>query len=82
VRTGNVNPLGLYDLDRNIRPVGRAYKQLIEDWQNVLPAESVCLVVPVALPSEYDEPYVLRRRDWMRRYHRSEQLFEANAQQD
>ena len=26
-----VNPLGLYDLDRNIRPVGLAYKQLIAD---------------------------------------------------
>ena len=25
---GNVNALGLYDLDRNIRPVGRAYKNL------------------------------------------------------
>jgi beta-glucosidase len=29
---GNVNALGLYDLDRNIRPVGRAYKELIEQW--------------------------------------------------
>ncbi len=27
---GNVNPLGLYDLNRKIRPVGEAYKQLIE----------------------------------------------------
>ena len=26
---GVVNPVGLYDLDRNIRPVGRAYKDLI-----------------------------------------------------
>jgi beta-glucosidase len=26
---GNVNPLGLYDLDREIRAVGRSYKQLI-----------------------------------------------------
>jgi beta-glucosidase/6-phospho-beta-glucosidase/beta-galactosidase len=29
---GRVSPLGLYDLDRNIRAVGRAYKQLILDW--------------------------------------------------
>ncbi|MBW3624052.1 MAG: family 1 glycosylhydrolase [Armatimonadetes bacterium] len=29
---GNVNPLGLYDLDRNIRAVGRAYKEMIEQW--------------------------------------------------
>ena len=79
---GHVNPLGLYDLDRNMRPVGRAYKQLIEDWQTVLPAESVCLVVPIAMPSEYDEPYVRRRRDWMRRYHHSEKLFQADAAQN
>jgi len=42
-----VNPLGLFDLDRKIRNVGRAYKQLIADWRNVLPASSVCLVVPI-----------------------------------
>jgi hypothetical protein len=61
---GNVNPLGLYDLDRNIRRVGRAYKQLIADWREVLPAQSVCLVVPVVTPSEYHDPLAegLRRR--------------------
>lgn len=45
---GHVNPLGLYDLDRKPRPVGKAYKQLIEDWREVLPAQSVCLTVPLA----------------------------------
>src|ERR1044072_8698624 len=50
-RNGNVNPLGLFDLDRNIRAVGKAYKQLIVDWRDVLPAQSVCLVVPVVPPS-------------------------------
>ena len=30
-----VNPLGLYDLDRNIRPVGRAYQRLIGQWRNL-----------------------------------------------
>jgi hypothetical protein len=29
---GNVNPLGLYDLDRNIRPVGQAYRELVRQW--------------------------------------------------
>ncbi len=29
---GHVNALGLYDLDRNLRPVGRAYRTLIEQW--------------------------------------------------
>ncbi len=37
---GNINPLGLYDLDRKIRPVGRAYKKLIADWKDVLAEES------------------------------------------
>ena len=46
-QNGNVNPLGLYDLDRNIRNVGRAYKKLIADWRDVLPASSLCLVVPI-----------------------------------
>ena len=31
---GRVNPLGLYDLNRNIRPVGRAYQQLIQKWRS------------------------------------------------
>jgi beta-glucosidase/6-phospho-beta-glucosidase/beta-galactosidase len=29
---GNVNPLGLCDLDRNVHPVGEAYKRLIQQW--------------------------------------------------
>jgi beta-glucosidase/6-phospho-beta-glucosidase/beta-galactosidase len=51
-QNGNVNPLGLFDLDRNIRNVGRAYKKLISDWHDVLPASSVCLVVPLVPPSK------------------------------
>ena len=54
-QNNRVNPLGLYDLDRNIRNVGRAYKQLIADWRNVLPAASVCLVVPIKKPGEYSD---------------------------
>ncbi|HEY0429528.1 MAG TPA: family 1 glycosylhydrolase [Pyrinomonadaceae bacterium] len=37
---GNVNPLGLYDLNREIRPVGRAYKKLVEQWRGMQPLES------------------------------------------
>jgi beta-glucosidase/6-phospho-beta-glucosidase/beta-galactosidase len=37
---GRVNPLGLCDLDRNIRPVGHAYKKLIRQWRDTLPTES------------------------------------------
>jgi len=50
-QNNRVNPLGLYDLDRNIRAVGKAYKQLISDWRDVLPAQSVCLTVPIVPPS-------------------------------
>jgi hypothetical protein len=46
----NVNALGLFDLNRNIRRVGEAYKQLIKDWREVLPTQSVCLNVPIQLP--------------------------------
>ena len=37
---GNINPLGLYDLDRKVRPVGEAYKKLIDMWNDVLCEES------------------------------------------
>src|SRR5438874_9244087 len=44
---GEVDKVGLFDLDRKIRPVGKAYKQLISDWRDVLPTQSVCLQVPI-----------------------------------
>ena len=59
---GNVNPLGLYDLDRKIRPVGQAYKQLIQDWQQVLPAQSACLQVPIVMPDESSQPWVQKKQ--------------------
>jgi len=31
-RRGTVNPRGLFDLDRKIRPVGQAYRELIATW--------------------------------------------------
>ena len=37
---GHVDELGLCDLDRNIRPVGHAYKHLIQRWRDLLPTES------------------------------------------
>ncbi len=49
---GRVNPLGLYDLDRKPRPVGTAYKRLIQAWREVLPAHSRCLTVPLAEPAQ------------------------------
>ncbi|MFZ3483429.1 family 1 glycosylhydrolase [Sphingomonas sp. 3-13AW] len=50
-KNGRVTPVGLYDLDRKIRPVGKAYKQLIQDWREVLPAQSLVLIVPIVHPS-------------------------------
>jgi beta-glucosidase len=44
---GRINPLGLFDLDRKIRAVGKAYKELITEWRDVLPTNSVCLTVPI-----------------------------------
>jgi len=61
VRNGNVNPLGLYDLDRKIRPVGEAYKKLIEQWRDVLPTQSLCLTVPVMMPDELSEHHARRQ---------------------
>ena len=59
---GRVHPVGLYDLNREIRPVGRSYKQLIRDWGTVLPTQSICLTVPIVPPSEYEEPGAERQR--------------------
>jgi len=59
---GRVNPLGLYDLDRKIRPVGQAYKQLIQDWRQVLPAHSICLQVPIVMPNESDELWAQKKQ--------------------
>jgi beta-glucosidase/6-phospho-beta-glucosidase/beta-galactosidase len=50
---GTIHPVGLFDLDRNIRPAGRAYKKLIENWRQVLPTQSVCLQVPIVSPKSY-----------------------------
>jgi hypothetical protein len=59
---GRVHPVGLYDLNRDIRPVGRSYKQLITDWGEVLPTQSICLSVPVMPPSEFDGARAERQR--------------------
>jgi len=64
-----INPVGLYDLQRKRRPVGDAYRQLIRDWRHLLPAQSVCLLLPIVLPSEYDEPMAQRRREIIHRYY-------------
>lgn len=37
---GRINSLGLYDLNRKIRPVGTTYKNLIREWKALLAKES------------------------------------------
>ena len=59
---GRVNPLGLCDLERQIRPVGHAYKQLIEEWHAILPTQSVCLRVPLYYPSQQEQVAQLESR--------------------
>jgi beta-glucosidase len=55
---GRVNPRGLYDLDRNIRPVGRAYRDLICEWRDVLPTQSIVLALPTFPPSQHRNPFI------------------------
>ena len=43
---GRINPLGLCDLDRNLRPVGAAYRELIRQWQPYFEERRYGLLVP------------------------------------
>jgi beta-glucosidase/6-phospho-beta-glucosidase/beta-galactosidase len=41
---GHVNPLGLVNLDRKLRPVGEEYRRLIQQWRDIiLPTNSISL---------------------------------------
>jgi beta-glucosidase len=60
---GRLHPVGLYDLDRNPRAVGRAYKKLVANWKKLLATQSVCLVLPIFMPNEQDTPVVLAQRE-------------------
>lgn len=78
---GNVNPLGLYDLNRQIRPVGQAYKRLITDWRQVLPAQSVCLQVPIVMPSESGQPWAHQRQVKAQKAHQTKNDAAAKTNQ-
>jgi beta-glucosidase len=45
---GTVNCLGLYDLSRKIRPVGRVFKEMVAAWRELLPVHSTVLTLPLA----------------------------------
>jgi len=44
-----VHPVGLYDLDRKIRPVGEAYRHLVSQWRDYLPKTSGTLRPHISL---------------------------------
>ena len=77
---GRVNPLGLYDLDRKPRAVGRAYQELIAEWRELLPTQSVCLRLPLVPPAEYDERWAKRERTAARRKKEAPRTEPANAE--
>ncbi|MBF9143597.1 family 1 glycosylhydrolase [Hymenobacter properus] len=74
-----MNPVGLYDLDRNIRPVGTAYKQIIEDWRQVLPSQSVCLQVPIVMPQESNEQWAREQKQEVKEATADKSTTAANA---
>ena len=76
---GHVNPLGLYDLQRNIRPVGEAYQKLISQWRQVLPNQTMCLQMPLVMPQESEQPWAQKKQTEARREHDAAQ--QANAPQ-
>jgi hypothetical protein len=78
---GTVNPLGLFDLDRNIRPVGQAYRQLIEDWREVLPTQSVCLRIPIVLPSEHHKDWAQAQQEEAFAHNLARSTQPANSEQ-
>jgi beta-glucosidase len=80
-QNGHVNPVGLFDLDRHIRPVGEAYGKLIQNWCEVLPTQSVCLRVPVVLPSEHTDEWARKQRAQAEIRRRTHPTAPANADQ-
>jgi beta-glucosidase/6-phospho-beta-glucosidase/beta-galactosidase len=51
---GRVNPLGLADLDRNLRPVGKVYQELVRQWREILPTQSTVLDICVEMANSED----------------------------
>lgn len=49
---GKVHPLGLCDLDRNIKPVGEAYRSLIRLWRDRIPNDTPGAPFPIVADAE------------------------------
>ena len=41
----NVHPVGLYDLNRQVRVVGKEYSKLIREWREFLPSGTSALML-------------------------------------
>ena len=53
---GDVNPLGLCNLDRNINPVGHAYKKLISEWRQTCPPKAASWAYVRSCSESYGHP--------------------------
>ncbi len=62
--------------------MGEAYRKLIHDWTYVLPAQSICLAVPVITPKGTDEPFAVRRRQMMANLLRNSRLVSEKGPPD
>lgn len=54
--TSRVNPLRLCDRGRRIRSVGVAYGRLVQQWDDILRSERLCLDTGRSLPCASDRP--------------------------
>ena len=50
---GVINELGLYDMNRKITPVGKAYKKLITNWKDVIGSENYGLYLMLIIERHY-----------------------------
>jgi hypothetical protein len=42
---GRVSALGLYDLDRRIRPVGQAFRRIVTLWRDIVASDARLLAL-------------------------------------
>jgi beta-glucosidase len=57
---------GACHLERRPRAAAHVYKALIGNWDKLLATQSVCLVLPIFLPSQQDEPVVRAQEEYAR----------------
>ncbi|RUZ12716.1 glycoside hydrolase family 1 protein, partial [Mesorhizobium sp. M7A.F.Ca.CA.001.09.1.1] len=48
------------------RAVGRAFKALVANWNKLLATQSVCLALPVFLPSQQNDAIVRAQQEYAR----------------